>query len=286
VQDELTGEALEIFQTATLFVAAGLITQMVLWMRKHGRQMKARLHADLAAARERSGYLGVAVVAALAVAREGAETVIFLYGLAQEGDLTPLWVGSLAGFGAAGATAWLAARSLARLNIALLLRLSSILLLILASALLLTAIDRLIGAGWLPPLLDPVWDSSRLLDDTTTGGKLIADFSGYRARPTLSGLLAWLSYWGVVLIAWRRTAMAEQVIQFHPSRPRNRLEKIGLFLRRNRRLIIGIQWLIVILYAAMVIIPAFLPLPPEDAHIWDNLRCSRNSASGACGGRA
>jgi hypothetical protein len=65
--------------------------------------------------------------------------------------------------------------------------------------------------------------------------------------------------------------MAEQVIQFHPSRPRNRLEKIGLFLRRNRRLIIGIQWLIVILYAAMVIIPAFLPLPPEDAHIWDNL---------------
>jgi high-affinity iron transporter len=50
VQDGLTGEALEIFQTATLFVAAGLITQMVLWMRKHGRQMKARLHADLAAA--------------------------------------------------------------------------------------------------------------------------------------------------------------------------------------------------------------------------------------------
>jgi hypothetical protein len=66
--------------------------------------------------------------------------------------------------------------------------------------------------------------------------------------------------------------MAEQVIQFHPSRPRGRLENIGLFLRRNRRLIISIQWLIVILYAAMVIIPAFLPLPPEDAHIWDNLR--------------
>ncbi len=66
--------------------------------------------------------------------------------------------------------------------------------------------------------------------------------------------------------------MAEQVVQFHPSRPRGRLEKAGLFLRRNRRLIIAIQWLVVILYAAMVIIPAFLPLPPEDAHIWDNLR--------------
>ncbi|MBK7646302.1 MAG: 4Fe-4S binding protein [Betaproteobacteria bacterium] len=50
------------------------------------------------------------------------------------------------------------------------------------------------------------------------------------------------------------------------------MEKIGLFLRNNRRTIIAIQWLIVTLYAAMVIIPAFLPLPPEDAHIWDNLR--------------
>ena len=205
VQDELTGEALETFQTATLFVAAGLITQMVLWMRKHGRQMKARLHADLAAARERSGFLGVAVVAALAVAREGAETVIFLYGLAQGGEISALVVGSLTGFAAAGATAWLAAKSLARLNIALLLRLSSILLLILASALLMTALDRLIGAGSLPPLLDPVWDSSLLLDDTTTGGKLLADFSGYRARPALSSLLVWVTYWGVVLFAWRRS---------------------------------------------------------------------------------
>jgi high-affinity iron transporter len=175
-------------------------------MRKHGRQMKARLHADLAAARERSGYLGVAIVAALAVAREGAETVIFLYGMAQEGDLTPVWIGAMTGFGAAGATAWLAAHSLARLNIALLLRLSSILLLILASALLISAIDRLIGAGWLPPLIDPLWDTSLLIDDTTKTGKLIADFSGYRARPALSSLLAWCSYWSIVLFAWRRTA--------------------------------------------------------------------------------
>lgn len=208
VQDELTGEALEIFQTATLFVAAGLITQMVLWMRQHGRQMKVRLHAELSAAAERSGLLGVAVVAALAVAREGAETVIFLYGMAQEGDLSALLIGALSGFAGAAATAWLAARSLARLNIGLLLHISSILLLILASALLMSAIDRLIGSGWLPALVDPLWDSSLMLDDTGKGGKLIADFSGYRARPTLSGLLAWATYWSVVILAWRKTGRA------------------------------------------------------------------------------
>ena len=206
VQDELTGNALEAFQIGTLLVAAGLITQMVLWMRKNGRQMKARLHADLSAAAEKSGFVGVAVVAALAVAREGAETVIFLYGMSQEGDYGALIGGALAGFAGAAATAWLAAKSLARFNIGLLLRLSSILLLALASALLVMAVDRLIGSGWLPALVDPVWDSSRLIDDTTKGGKLLADFSGYRARPALSVLLAYLAYWSLVTLAYRRIA--------------------------------------------------------------------------------
>ncbi len=66
--------------------------------------------------------------------------------------------------------------------------------------------------------------------------------------------------------------MAEHVIQFHASRPQSRVAKIGLFLRNNRRSIIAVQWVIVVLYAAMVIIPAFLPLPAEDQHIYDNLR--------------
>lgn len=205
VQDELTGEALEAFQTGTLLVAAGLITQMVLWMHRHGRQMKARLHADLSVAAERSGFVGVALVAALAVAREGAETVIFLYGLAQGGDLAAMAFGALTGLIGAAATAWLAARSLAKLNIGLLLRLSSILLLILASALLVSAIDRLIGAGWLPPLLDPVWDSSMLIDDSSTAGKLLADILGYRARPAMSTLLVWTSYWGLVIFSFRKS---------------------------------------------------------------------------------
>jgi polyferredoxin len=64
----------------------------------------------------------------------------------------------------------------------------------------------------------------------------------------------------------------EPVIHFHPGQPPSRVEKIGLFLRNNRRSIIAVQWVIVVLYAAMVIIPAFLPLPAEDQHIWDNLR--------------
>ncbi len=205
VQDELSGNALEAFQVAMLVVAAALIAQMVLWMRKHGRQIKTRLHADLSQAAENSGYLGVAVVAALAVAREGAETVIFLYGLSQEGRIADLVVGAVSGLGVAAVTAWIAARGLRRLNIAVLLRISSILLLILSSALLVTATDRMIGSGWLPALVDPLWDTSRLIDDASGGGKFFADVAGYRARPALTVLLVYLAYWALVLVGWRRT---------------------------------------------------------------------------------
>jgi len=70
--------------------------------------------------------------------------------------------------------------------------------------------------------------------------------------------------------------VTEQTLTFHPTRPAGlppgRLAAVGLFLRRHRRLILSIQWAVVVVYAALVVIPAFLPLPPEDAHIWDNLR--------------
>ncbi len=66
--------------------------------------------------------------------------------------------------------------------------------------------------------------------------------------------------------------MNEQIIRFQPRPAAGRLEKLGLFLRRHRKPIIATQWLVVVFYAALVVIPAFMPIPPEDAHIWDNLR--------------
>ncbi len=66
--------------------------------------------------------------------------------------------------------------------------------------------------------------------------------------------------------------MVEHALSFHAHRPGGRLAAVGLFLRRHRRTILAIQWMIVVLYAALVVIPAFHPLPPENAHLWDNLR--------------
>lgn len=206
VQDELSGEALEWFQTAILFVAAGLIVQMVLWMQQHGRNMKQSLEQDLSRAAASSGAWGVAAVAALAIAREGAETVIFLYGMGLEnpgsGELAS---GAALGLLLAFATAWAVNRGLRFLDYRRFFRISGFLLLLLAVALLVAGTERLIGMGWIPPLVDPLWDSAALIDDSSRLGALVSAFTGYRARPSLMLVLIYAGYWiGVLLVQRRR----------------------------------------------------------------------------------
>lgn len=77
--------------------------------------------------------------------------------------------------------------------------------------------------------------------------------------------------------------MTEQVLIFQsghregdvslqvPQAP-GRLEKVGLFLREHRRFIVAVQWAVIMIYAALVVIPTLLPIPAGNAHIWDNLR--------------
>ncbi|MDP1645826.1 MAG: 4Fe-4S binding protein [Thiobacillus sp.] len=49
------------------------------------------------------------------------------------------------------------------------------------------------------------------------------------------------------------------------------LARLGLAMRRYRGAIIAMQWGVVLGYLVLVALPAFLPLPPGQAHIWNNL---------------
>ena len=201
VQSQFAGETLERFHLAMVLLAAGLILQMVLWMHRHGRHMKRELETQAASS---SDALGIAAITALAVAREGAETVVFLYGLGLEragGALAGMLGAALAGFLLAVATSWLLARGARHLDYRTVFRVSEILLLLIANALLANGIDRMIAMDWLPPLLDPAWDASSVLADGQGVGRFLADFVGYRARPAGILLLASLAFWAYAL--WR-----------------------------------------------------------------------------------
>jgi high-affinity iron transporter len=197
----LSGDGLEYFQLAMMAIAAGLIVQMVFWMRRHGRTFKKDLESSMAKNARAANWWGLLVVVALAVGRETAETVVFLYGLAADkGGITHLPIVLGLGLVAAFATFWLLQQGSRILSWRLFFRASEILLLLLAGALLVSGVEKLIALDVLPALVDPLWDTSRLLDDSGRIGGLIASFTGYRSRPALLPLLALALYWATM--AW------------------------------------------------------------------------------------
>ncbi len=208
VQSDLAAEALDYFQIAMMLIASGLITQMVLWMRRHGRTLKSELEQGMQYAQDQANWWGMATLAAIAVGREGAETVIFVYGngLAQNTALLPFSFSIVSGFALAFLTFWILSRGTRWFSWKLFFRVSEVLLLLLAAALLVDGVERMIGLGWLPALADPIWDSSAILDDSSTLGSLVSAFTGYRSYPALSMLIIYAVYWFVVLFLLQKAA--------------------------------------------------------------------------------
>ena len=206
----LLAGAQDVFQTVMVFVAAALIVQMVLWMRAHGRTLKRDLEGGLAANAARDNWWGVLLLVAIAVAREGSEAVVFLYGMlasAQGSELGWMAAGGGLGFALALLTFWLLQLGGRYLSWRLFFRVTEIMLLLLAAALFSSGIDKLQSMELLPTLVDPLWDSSALVDDMSPAGGVLAALTGYRAHPSLTSLLAYGSYWLLIaaLFRWRRS---------------------------------------------------------------------------------
>lgn len=199
------------FQLIMVLVAAVLIAQMVLWMRVHGRTLKRDLEQGLSQQAASRNWWGVALLAALAVAREGSEAVVFLFGTlaaAPAHDLPLMGLAALAGLAVAMLTFWLLQLGGRWLNWRQFFRITEWLLLLLAGALVVTGVEKMQALEWFPPLVDGLWDSSWLISDMGRTGGVLAALTGYRAQPSLMTVLVWLGYWGLMAWLLYRTSQA------------------------------------------------------------------------------
>ena len=100
--DDLTGVArLRTFAIICL-AAAGLLTWMIFWMRKHSRSLKGELEHQVETALSQSAF-ALGAVAFLAVAREGLETALFLISTTSADDGAQIVWGGLLGLVVAAA---------------------------------------------------------------------------------------------------------------------------------------------------------------------------------------
>ncbi len=200
----LPPDAEEIFQAALVFLAAALVVQMVVWMRRHGRNLKRDLQVGLSVRLARGQLWGIFGLALIAVMREGSEAVIFLQGiLAAVGWTRDVMVAVAEAFFAAAAS-YVVLQLMGRaLSWRVFFGVTEVLLLLLAAALTVSGAEHLVSLGLLP-YTDLVWDSRWLLDDSTAFGGTIAGLTGYRAAPDAVTLATWILYWGGIAVALRR----------------------------------------------------------------------------------
>lgn len=203
----LQGTAEYVFEGVAMLLAVVVLTWMIFWMRGNARALAQTLRADIRSAVQRRHNWALFSIAFLAVFREGVETALFLTATRLAGDGWSTLAGALIGLALAVAVGWGIYAGGLRLNLRRFFDLTSVTLLIFAAGLFAHGIHEFQEAGWLPLLTAEAWNTRALLDDHSTGGAVLRTLIGYNDNPTVLEVVAYWSYWAVVLgaLAWWAT---------------------------------------------------------------------------------
>ena len=197
----------DVIGVAVMFLAVGLLTWHAWWMQQHARAIRGQVEQRINAARASQRLWIVGLIAFTGVFREGAETVLFLWGFMAEATSAAGWgsvAGGFAGVAVAALLGWVVFRGGKRISLPRFFAATSLLILFLAAGLLSTGVGRLQGLGLLP-MSGALWDTSWLLSDRSLVGSFLTGLIGYRARPSLLEVLAYWAYLiGVGTLLFRR----------------------------------------------------------------------------------
>jgi high-affinity iron transporter len=195
ISDALDGRGQELFNATVLLVAVAMLAWHNVWMSSHGRKLAddmRRLGHDVTIGVK--PLSAMFAVTALAVLREGSETVLFLYGLAAggAGQIALLGGGAL-GLAAGVSLGFLLYRGLLRIPLRQFFTVTGWIVLLLAAGLAANAAGYLSQAGILPEVSSQVWDTSNLLSQNSLLGQTLHVLVGYHDRPTGIGLVFYVA---------------------------------------------------------------------------------------------
>jgi len=200
---ELQGRAEQIFEGVTMFLAVGVLTWMIFWMRFQARFLKVSLEKEVQTAATSGQTLALFGVAFVAVFREGVETALFLSASAFAADGAGTLIGALLGLAIAVALGWLIYASTVRLNVRLFFNVTSVLLLFFAAGLLAHGVHEFQEASLLPMTIENVWNINHILNEKSTLGEILKALFGYNGNPSLLEVISYAAYWVVALVGVR-----------------------------------------------------------------------------------
>ena len=185
----LSGRTEEILEGALMFIAAGLLTTMILWMAKQGKYVTQELQERVSHEIGEQHAVGILALVFFAVLREGMETVIFLGAASRVEEASIL--GPLLGIGIALMVGWAFFWGATKLRILWFFKVTSIILILFAAGLVAHGVHEFQEAGVLPFLIENVWDINWLINEKGASGSILKALFGYNGNPSFMEVVSW-----------------------------------------------------------------------------------------------
>ncbi len=229
----------ELFEGVLMFLAAGVLTWMIIWMSKQAKNLRSEFQEKIDKVITNKEEKGIILLVFFSVAREGAELVLFLYanyiGTVEDvGGVSSLFatiLGFILGLLGASVLALILFMSTRRLNIRKFFQVTSVILIVFAAGLLAHGLHEIyefleIAA---PALVDNfIWIEVWNINNTPLGdllqflfgwtynvqypnrfeksiiGSILAGLLGWNDNPALIEVVAYGLYYIVVILALKQ----------------------------------------------------------------------------------
>jgi high-affinity iron transporter len=226
VSSELPQQEQEGLETVVGAIAVVMVTYMVLWMRRHARDLKGDLEGAARAALAGGSAKALVLMTFLAVLREGFETVVFLLATFHaSGDATLSWLGALLGIALAVGLGYAIYKGGVHINLARFFRITGVVLVVIAAGLVMTAVHTANEAGWLSFGQNQAFDLSWLVRPGTPLSSFVTGVLGIQPYPVWVEVFAYLIYLAPMLLVmfWPQRRLRPP-----PDRPRRGGEQRAL----------------------------------------------------------
>ena len=209
---KMEGAAEQIFEGVTMLLAAAILTWMIFWMQTQGRRINRELETGVRQAVSgmggNKGHWALFSVAFIAVLREGIETALFLTATTFTAGGQATLLGALLGLSAAAALGYILFATTRQLNVKRFFQVTSVLLILFAAGLVAHSIHEFNEVGWIPAVVEHLWDTNGLLDENSGLGLILKALFGYNGNPSLTEVLGYVVYWAALIFGMRRLPQA------------------------------------------------------------------------------
>ena len=200
IAGEFEGRAAEAFEGLAMLAAVGVLSWMIVWMKRQAAGIKNSLEHDVATAVGMGSVFALALIPFSAILREGLETSVFLFAATRQAQPLEATVGATAGLVVAAGLTWGIYSGGYRVNLRVFFNVTGTLLIVFAAGLLAHGIHELQEAALLPVFVEHVWSINHIVDDGSGVGLWLKALLGYNGNPSLLEVIAYptflaLAFW-------------------------------------------------------------------------------------------